>query len=412
MGIKLGVVGTGFASAFIPLFQAHPLVDEVVLAELIPDRLRETARKFRISRTCASHDELCRSDVDAIAIFTNRHLHGPHVLQALRAGKHVYSAVPMASSLEDVQAIIEQVDKSGLIYMTGETSYYYPSTIYCRNRFRRGDFGNIVYGQAAYLHDMSHGFYDAYKHSDGDQWMRAAGLPPMYYPTHSISMILSVTGAFATHVSCLGYVDKHHDGVFKAGVNYWDNTFSDQTALMRTSDGASMRINEFRRVGWTSIGDRSVHLSLYGTDGCFEEQSNARAWTSLKGEITDLTQLLACSVAAGADGGGNGIRNQYDQPEYYSGISKIHPIDRLPKEFAGLSNGHSGSHQFLADDFVKAVTSHKLPHTHAWNAARYCVPGLVAHESSKHDGEMMRIPDFGSPSLNTWRVLEPDADRT
>ena len=147
MGIKLGVVGTGFASAFIPLFQAHPLVDEVVLAELIPDRLRETARKFRISRTFASHDELCRSDVDAIALFTNRHLHGPHALQALRAGKHVYSAVPMASSLEEVQAIIDQVDKSGLIYMTGETSYYYPSTIYCRNRFRKGDFGSIVYGQ-------------------------------------------------------------------------------------------------------------------------------------------------------------------------------------------------------------------------------------------------------------------------
>jgi predicted dehydrogenase len=407
MGFKIGVVGTGFASSFIPLFQAHPLVDEVVLAELIPQRLEQTAKRFQISRTYSSLDELCKSDVDAIALYTNRHLHGPHTLQALRAGKHVYCAVPMASSLEDIQAIVEEVDSSGLIYMTGETSYYYPSTIYCRNRFNKGDFGDIVYGQAAYLHDMSHGFYDAYKHSDGDQWMRAAGLPPMYYPTHSISMILSVTGAYATHVSCLGYVDKHQDGIFKAGANHWDNPFSNQTALMRTSDGASMRINEFRRVGWTGVGERSVHLSLYGTEGSFEEQASARGWTSLKGDdITDLTELLECGeVSVGED---HDHLNKHLQRDYYSGISKVHPIGRLPKEFMGLHNGHAGSHQFLVDDFVKAIAQHKLPPNHAWNAARYCAPGLIAHESCLNNGEMMIIPDFGSPSPDKWSLLEPD----
>ena len=38
MGLSIGVVGAGqFAPSFIPLFQAHPLVDEVCLAELDPD---------------------------------------------------------------------------------------------------------------------------------------------------------------------------------------------------------------------------------------------------------------------------------------------------------------------------------------------------------------------------------------
>ncbi|UVI27424.1 Gfo/Idh/MocA family protein [Paenibacillus spongiae] len=407
MGFKIGVVGTGFASSFIPLFQAHPLVDEVVLAELIPERLEQTAKKFQIKRTFSSLDELCKSDVDAIALYTNRHLHGPHTLQALRAGKHVYCAVPMASNLEDIQAIMEEVDRSGLIYMTGETSYYYPSTIYCRNRFNNGDFGNIVYGEAAYLHDMSHGFYDAYKHSDGDQWMKAAGLPPMYYPTHSVSMILSVTGAYATQVSCLGYVDKHQDGIFKAGANHWDNPYSNQTALMRTSDGASMRINEFRRVGWTGVGERSVHLSLFGTEGTFEEQANARGWTSLKGDdITDLSALLDCNkVTVGED---YAHLSENLQRDFYSGVSSVHPIHRLPTEFIGLHNGHAGSHQFLVDDFVKAVTEHKLPPNHAWNAARYCVPGLIAHDSCQRNGEMLSIPDFGVPSLTKWCLLEPD----
>ncbi|MBI2503389.1 MAG: gfo/Idh/MocA family oxidoreductase, partial [Candidatus Latescibacteria bacterium] len=44
MALKIGVVGTGFARSFIPLFKAHPLVGEVMLAECLPERLRDTAR--------------------------------------------------------------------------------------------------------------------------------------------------------------------------------------------------------------------------------------------------------------------------------------------------------------------------------------------------------------------------------
>ena len=40
MSIRIGICGTGaFAQSFIRLFQAHPLVDEVVLADLIPERV-------------------------------------------------------------------------------------------------------------------------------------------------------------------------------------------------------------------------------------------------------------------------------------------------------------------------------------------------------------------------------------
>ena len=73
MGLKIGVLGAGsFASSFIPLFKAHPLVDEVRLAEAFPDWRAEQARRFEIERTYAGLDELCDSDVDAVAIFTQR----------------------------------------------------------------------------------------------------------------------------------------------------------------------------------------------------------------------------------------------------------------------------------------------------------------------------------------------------
>ena len=292
--MKIGVCGAGgFARQFIPLFQAHPLVEEVVLAEVLPERRQEIAGRFGVARTCASLEELLRTDVDAVAILTQRHLHGPQAIAALRAGKHVYSAVPTGISVEEIGTLVETVKRTGLTYMLGETSYYYGNTLYCRQRYQNGDFGRFVYGEACYLHDMSHGFYEAFQHSGGEQWKQVAGFPPMFYPTHSVSMIVSVTGAHVTHVSCHGFVDEHEDGIFTPEGNLWGNVFSNETALMTTSDGGCCRINEFRRVGWA--GGNSVHLSLYGTEGCYEEQANAQVWVTRRaGEMTDVSDLLKC----------------------------------------------------------------------------------------------------------------------
>ena len=53
MGIREGMVGVGaFAQSFIPLFKAHPLVDEVVLCDLDADKLAQNADKHGIPATC------------------------------------------------------------------------------------------------------------------------------------------------------------------------------------------------------------------------------------------------------------------------------------------------------------------------------------------------------------------------
>jgi hypothetical protein len=95
--------------------------------------------------------------------------------------------------------------------------------------------------------------------------------------------------------------------------------------------------------------------------------------------------------------------------EFHCGASAVHPVGRLPREFAGLGNGHQGSHQFLVDDFVKAVVSNRLPPNHIWAAARYCAPGLVAHQSAEKGGERLPVPDFGAPP-ETWAMLDPDGE--
>jgi predicted dehydrogenase len=251
VSIKVGMVGVGaFAQAFIPLFKAHPLVDEVILCDLDAEKLRLNAERHGVRHTSPSLDHLLgATDVDAVVIITQPWLHARQALQALEAGRHVYSAVPTGETVEEIAALVRAVERTGLVYMLGETSYYYPGVLYCRQRYARGDFGRVVYAEAEYYHDFDHGLYDVHRWRGGERWLEIAGAPPMYYPTHSTSQVISVTGAHMTHVSCLGVVDQADDGIYRAEVNRYGNVFSNEMALFRMSDGSVARINEFRRVG-------------------------------------------------------------------------------------------------------------------------------------------------------------------
>jgi hypothetical protein len=80
---------------------------------------------------------------------------------------------------------------------------------------------------------------------------------------------------------------------------------------------------------------------------------------------------------------------------FVSGLAPVHDNGRLPEEFRGAPNGHEGSHQFLVDDFVTAVNTGSLPPVNAWTAARFTLPGIVAHESARRNGERLPIRDFG-----------------
>ena len=90
MGIKIGLVGLGaFSDDFVGLFKKHPDVDEVVIADLDENRVRQSMQHHGIQRGFCSYEELFEKapEVDAIAIFTQRHLHGPMIIKALEMGK-------------------------------------------------------------------------------------------------------------------------------------------------------------------------------------------------------------------------------------------------------------------------------------------------------------------------------------
>ena len=389
--LRLAVIGGGqFSSSFIHLFQAHPFVEEVALVEPNPERRASIAAKFSIKQTFASLSELWESDFDAVAIFTPRWTHAQIALEAIQNGRHVYTAVPMGITQEEVSQLVEASSKTKLTYFMAETSFYYPAVVFSRKKFTEGLMGKFVYGEGEYLHDMSHGFSDAYAANGGDDWKSTASFPPMLYSTHSVSTILSVTGAQATSVTCIGLKDTAGDGIFDSNVSMWKNDQSNQIALFETSDGGVMRIAELRRVGTAPL-ESTVRMSIFGTEGSFEQQVGYASWAT-----KNSFDIITDEIGTFSD-----VENPYSlKPDYIppnlwdGGFARVHDRSQLPKEFVGLSNGHGGSHQFMVDDFVMDAVGERKAPMNVIDAARFTIPGVLAHQSAQMAGQKLQIPQY------------------
>ena len=387
MGISLGLVGLGsFGRSFADLFMSHPLVDRIALCDREPERVSAFAKKpswqakFDLGDCYESLDAICESDLDALVIITQPWLHAPQCIQAMEAGKHVYSAVPVIylpdaeENLDWCDRLVETVRRTGLHYMLGETTYYRPEAMFCRRQARDGAFGSFVYAEGEYYHDVDSrsNLREVMRRrldsAAGREWLaardsyRQRGVlsGPMHYPTHSTSGPISVMEAHATRVCAWGYANRDNDPYFAENLY----AFSNETALFYMSNGATMRICEHRETG---IPGRET-FRVYGTEGAYEDGRWAYQREVRPVSAEEMRDPLPKEVA-------DAFQKAAGQADYYG--------------------GHGGSHAFLVHEFVDAIAHDRVPVISVWEAVRYMAAGVVAHQSALRDGEILPVPEWG-----------------
>ncbi len=389
MGISLGLVGLGaFGSSFARLFKNHPLVDRVGLCDLEPERVSRFvddpsfSDKFTPSDAYESLDEILKADFDALAIITQPWLHAEQAVKAMEAGKHVYSAVPVVSLpdgdeiLDWCDRIIETCNSTGMRYMLGETTFYRPQAMYCRRKAAEGAFGQFVYSEGEYLHDIEHGLREVSRQrlsgKAGREWAekskqyaeRGVISGAMHYPTHSISGPMCVMKAHAKRVCAWGWEAQDDEDASS-------KRFSNETALFQMSNGSNMRICEYRHVGQPC---REM-FNILGTKGCFygaEGNWGENKWFNLR-EKTVLS-----------------VEDMRDPlPD------EVHRAFQAGDRISDVYGGHGGSHAYLVHEFVDAIAHDRQPAINAWEAVRYMAAGVMAHKSALKDGEILEVPDWG-----------------
>ena len=240
----------------------------------------------RRSRRCSTRRRSTRSRSSPSAGRTAR-----WSSQALEAGKHVYSAVPMAITVEEIAAIIEAVQETGLTYMMGETSYYNPATVYARQTAGRGRLrpGLLRRGRLRARHGprlLRRLPVQRRRGLEGHRQLPADALPdPLdrrrarrVADARGQRVARSASSTTAATVSSTRTVSQ------------FGNDFSNTTALFEVAGGGIIRTNEFRRVGYPSH-IRESRFRFFGTEASIEQLRRSPSGRTRQG-VTDICEQV------------------------------------------------------------------------------------------------------------------------
>lgn len=93
-------------------------------------------------------------EVDLVYISTPWELHTEMVTYAMRKGKHVAVEVPLAMTVADCWEIVKTAEETQRHCMMLENACYDSFELMTIEMAKRGDFGEIVHGEGAYIHDL------------------------------------------------------------------------------------------------------------------------------------------------------------------------------------------------------------------------------------------------------------------
>ncbi|CAM3563469.1 Gfo/Idh/MocA family protein [Occultella aeris] len=363
--VRIAIAGLGFGAEFIPIYQAHPDTELVAVCQRSEDALRRTADHFGIAGRYTSFDAMLENpDIDAVHINTPIPDHAAQSIAALRAGKHVACTVPMATTVEECQAIVRAAQESGRNYMMMETVVYSREFLYAKQLLDDGTLGRIQFLRGAHHQEMAGwpGYWE--------------GLPPMHYATHAVSPLLAIAGTLAESVVCQGSGRISEDLTAKYG-----SPFAVESALLTLRD--SPVAAEVARSLFETAREYVESFSVFGEHATFEwEQTQGVGHVLHVGErperveVPDFAHLLPAEIAPFT------TRGVYDDDNQHLSFVQ--------------GSGHGGSHPHLAHEFVRSIVEGRPSAIDAPTAANWTSVGICAHESAMTGGTRIQIPDFAA----------------
>ncbi len=116
---------------------------------------KQGAPPARITGNNAAFTKLCdRNDIDVVFIFTPWDWHAPMALATMKAGKHAFVEVPIATTVEDMWKLVETSEATQRHCMMMENCCYGRDELMVLNMVRQNLFGELLHGQGAYIHEL------------------------------------------------------------------------------------------------------------------------------------------------------------------------------------------------------------------------------------------------------------------
>jgi len=108
-----------------------------------PQRIEQCGKQFEIPRCTTSLDEILSLPLDAVVICSRNTTHLELAHRAAEAGKHILCEKPIATTVEDGQAMIDICAKAGVKLMVAFPCRYVPQMARAKEIVQQGKLGEI-----------------------------------------------------------------------------------------------------------------------------------------------------------------------------------------------------------------------------------------------------------------------------
>ena len=327
-----------------------------------------------------------RDDLDLVFTATPWRWHVPVCVAAMEAGKHTATEVPAAVTIDECWQLVETSEKTNRYCVMMENCCYSQWMLMVLNMVRKGVFGELLHGQAGYLHDLR-----ALKFSSKGEglWRRQHSdkRDGNLYPTHGLGPV----------AQCM---DINRGDRF----DYLVSMSSKSAGLNLYAAGEFGHDHPLAKQKY-ALGDINITLirTVNGkTITLYHDCSAPRPYSRI-----DLVQ------------GTKGIFRRYPAPPkiYIEGKSPPHEwesIDTYAVEYEhplwkalkqkGAHTGH-GSMDYIEDyRLIKALRGGTVPDMDVYDAASWSVVSELSERSVANKSRPIDFPDF---TRGNWKTNPP-----
>ncbi|ORT56063.1 Gfo/Idh/MocA family oxidoreductase [Streptomyces sp. CB03238] len=130
--MKIALLGTGFGEAHAAVYANRPDVTDVVVFGRTPAKLEKFADDFGFTITTDLDVLITDASVDLVDICLPTHLHAEVAVRAMEAGKDVLIQLPLATTMDDAQRVIDTQRVTGRQVFVDMFSRFSPANAYLR----------------------------------------------------------------------------------------------------------------------------------------------------------------------------------------------------------------------------------------------------------------------------------------
>ncbi len=200
---KIGLIGTGGRGTALLENLLAADVSINALCDIVPDKAKhaqslvekagQKAPELYTQDDHAFEKLVARDDINFVIAATPWKWHVPMAVAAMKNGKHVATEVPAAPTLDDCWTLVNTSEETKRHCLMLENCCYGENETMILAMVRAGLFGELLYGEAAYLHDLRE---EMFSNAGEGLWRRTIHTERdgNLYPTHGLGPVANYMG--------------------------------------------------------------------------------------------------------------------------------------------------------------------------------------------------------------------------